>query len=79
MKKKPVFPMTFPLLLIDKLLFIELPSRIQYRTEVFGSALGEVGQSVRGLRDGYSQLAGGSEKIHSDLQQQKNIIHRTCV
>ena len=53
---------------------IELASRIQYRTEVLGSALGEVGQSVRGLQDGYSHLVGGSEKIHSDLQQQKHII-----
>ena len=46
---------------------IELASRIQYRTEVLGSALGEVGQSVRGLQDGYSHLVGGLEKIHSDL------------
>ena len=53
---------------------IELASRIQYRTEVLGSAVGEVGQSVRGLQDGYSQLAGGLEKIHSDLQYQKNVI-----
>ena len=36
---------------------IELASRIQYRTEVLGSALGEVGQSVRGLQDGFSHLA----------------------
>ena len=53
---------------------IELASRMQYRTEVLGSALGGVGQSVRGLQDGYSHLVVGLGKIHSDLQQQKNII-----
>ena len=53
---------------------IELASRMQYRTEVLGSALGEVGRSVHGLQDGYSQLAGGLEQIHSDLQHQRSII-----
>ena len=33
-----------------------------------------MGRSAHGLQNGYSQLAGGVEKVHSDLQHQRSII-----
>ena len=53
---------------------VELASRIQFRTETLGTALGEVGTVVQSLQSGYSQVARGLEQVHTDLQRQQEIV-----